>query len=400
MKYKISLHILFVFTLAATISACNKNPNRVYFTINPNNRQINIPVLLDDSIRAKMTFDTGWNPIALDSSFCASNSILILNNPDTIIKRGTSWSHELVTSLVYDKCQAVKIGSVDLNYPNLHIRDIKIFFNTDADGILGIPPQDTAHVWELNFEHNYLEVHSATGFQMPKNCFLLKNENHAFDVKLSMQIKCSDGDTLSIDRIFMIDTGMPEDIAVMYPSSEWEFFNKKEDAVCTTSDGKNYKRRYTVSATLFDHFDVDSLRIYLFDDPHFVQSKYLIGQNFLKRFNVFFDQKNRQIGLQPIKNFQRIVNPNHTRLYFFKEKTPAGQYVVKKVIDYKGNPYKEAGLKEGDEIITINGKLFKNLTHEDMLELEKADTIQWVFLRGREQITITVPADKYYDRGD
>jgi C-terminal processing protease CtpA/Prc len=87
-------------------------------------------------------------------------------------------------------------------------------------------------------------------------------------------------------------------------------------------------------------------------------------------------------------------------LYFLKDKTPDGQHVVTKVIDFRGNPYKEAGLKEGDEIFTINDKIFKDLTFEDRLELNKADTLRYVFLRDREPITIIVPVDKYYASGD
>jgi C-terminal processing protease CtpA/Prc len=70
------------------------------------------------------------------------------------------------------------------------------------------------------------------------------------------------------------------------------------------------------------------------------------------------------------------------------------------IADYKDNPYKIAGLKEEDEIISVNGKNFKNITDKDGFELDKADTLQWIVLRNSKQIKIVIPVDKNYDRVD
>jgi hypothetical protein len=108
---------------------------------------------------------------------------------------------------------------------------------------------------------------------------------------------------LTTDNTYFIDVGMSQDIALIYPVAELEFFNKRDDAVWTSSDGESYTRRYNVSATLFEHFTVDSLRIYTFDDPRWLNYKYIIEQNFLKRFNVFFDLKNQLLGFTTHKEF-------------------------------------------------------------------------------------------------
>ncbi len=122
-------------------------------------------------------------------------------------------------------------------------------------------------------------------------------------IKFPVQVKCADGDTLDVEGTYFVDTGMPWDIALMPTAKELDFFNKKEDAIWTVYDSW-YHRYYTVNATLFNNYSVDLLRIYTFDKPSRVPHDYLIGQNFLKRFNVFFDMKNMQVGFQPIKNFK------------------------------------------------------------------------------------------------
>ena len=397
-------HILFnwilFFILANTISGCNDNTNRVNFTINPENRAIVIPVHLNDSIIANMVFDNGWTPLALDSLFCAANPVVNMNTPDSIIQRGSAWEYDQVSCSFYKIPQAVRIGNVNLTYQNIHVLNYKHYFNIEADGVLGIPQEDTTHVWELNFENNYLEIHQADVFKMPENCFILPFIDY-FTVNFPMQIEYSNGDTLTMNCKYFIDTGMPQDIVLVRPTKEaFDFFNKRDDAVWTTSDGVKYSRRYTVRATLFNNFFVDSLRIYFLDNPRKLGGEGMIGQNFLKRFNVFFDMKNRQLGLQPIKNFKRIVNPNHRRFYFSEYKSPEGKYFVKMLADYKDNPYKLAGLREGDEFISLNGKLFKDLTYEDILERDKAESFQMVILRNGEYINIVVPVDINFDRVD
>jgi hypothetical protein len=275
--------------------------------------------------------------------------------------------------------------------------------HSDNDGIFNIPVADTAHVWELNFEHNYLEIHPAGNFKMPENSFVcpLETETHAlFAIQLNMPIRSLDGDTLTINGECTVDIGMACDFALMHPTEkESDFLNKREDAVWTEYlDG--YERYYTVNATIFDNCMVDSLRIYTFSNPYSVGSKYLIGQNFLKRFNVFFDMKNSQIGLQPIKNFQRIVNPNHRRFHFSTKSTPKGNLVVTMMADYKGNYYKTAGLQNGDEIVAINGKLFKNITYEEKLKFHEVDTLLLDIVRNRQALKIVVPVDKNEKQGD
>ena len=300
--------------------------------------------------------------------------------------------------------------------------------NDELDGVFNIPPNDTIHVWELNFEHKYLEVHPTTNFQMPDNCFLLpmvevvygdrqRGGKNAIEVEFPMHIECADGDTLTMNRIYYIDTGLARDIVLMNATEEQKFFNKKEDAVWM-QDGSNYVRYHIVNATLFDNFIVDSLRLYTYPKPTAIDGQYLIGFNFLKRFNVFFDMKNRQVGLQPIKNFQRIVNPLHRRFHYSTTQNPEGKFIVTKVADYSSNYFKTAGLQEGDEIVAVNGLPYssysrdflpidtvinrlrdKNIVYEDR-HFFKDDILAFDIIRQGKPMKIVVPVDKNEQQGD
>jgi hypothetical protein len=245
-----------------------------------------------------------------------------------------------------------------------------------------------------------VEIHPVESFKMPENCFLFPiegNKHNSFSIQLPLQIKCADGDTLTLNHMYLVDTGMAWDVAIMYLAEELEFFRKRDDAVRITSKmGQNLC--YTiVSAMLSDYFVMDSLRIYTFNNPNSVDSHYLIGQHFLKRFNVFFDMKNRQLGLQPIKNFQRIVNPNYHQFHYWAPPTPEGKYIVKIIATNNNNYYKTAGLQIEDEVVAINNIPYKDITYEQTIE---HDTLLLDIIRDGKPIQLVVPVDKNEEQGD
>jgi hypothetical protein len=403
MNKKGILYYLFFLIFTSIINGCTDNSNRVYFTINPANRTITVPLLLNDSITANMIFDTGGSFI-LDSLLVAAHPSLSHGIISAVYQTGTAWSDSSLytSSLRYNNdTTTIKVGSTILTDKSKNIENWrKVMQNDDSDGLFNIPTEDTTHVWELNFEYNYLEINAVKDFKMPRNCILCPMMEENFNIQIPMQITCSDGDTITINGTFFIDTGMAWDMAFLHPDKkESEFFNKRDDAIWTQYLDE-YNRHYTVSATLFDDFSVDSLRIYTFSNPFKVGAKYLIGQNFLKRFNVFFDMKNRQIGLQPIKNFRRIVNPNHRRFHFSTDKTPEGKFIVKTVADYRDNYYKTAGMQEGDEIIAVNDMPYKDISFKEKSEFYTKDTLIYDIIRNGSLLKIVVPVNKDEEQGD
>lgn len=384
------------------------NIGRIPFTINPTDRKIVLPVQLKDSITAKLTWDTGTalGTLDLDSTFCTIHSSITANIlPDTTFPTRSAWAAFGVPASIYKTNSMVKIGNTNMNYSRMTVYDWRGYMGSpETDGLVNIPRNDTTHVWELNFEHNYVEIHSNQDFIMPKNCYVApfvkdKNNPYPFNIQLPIQIRCKDGDTLTLNRTFLIDTGMPWDIALMHRADELKFFNEQDNAVWT-KDVIGYFRSYTVNATLFDSMKMDSLRIYTFDHANHVRCNYLIGLNFLKRFNVFFDLKHQQIGLQPIKNFQRVIDPLYRRFHIAHPMNSEGKFIVTKIADYKENYAKIAGMKVGDEIIAINGILCKEITDEIGRGFQQQDTLVYDILRKGKPMKIVMPIDKNEVQGD
>lgn len=403
--------IYLIYIVCILLCSCNTHPNRAYFAINEEDRKIVIPVQINDSISTCLTFDTGTKlgTLWLDSTFCAKYPILLNEGLlDKLMYGGSAWGEYYVPASNYKIKSNIRVGNKNFIYSEAMVYDWKGYFSTsDSEGLFNIPENDSIHVWELNFENNYMEIHSAQDFRLPDDCFeapMIKDGKYSnpFNIKLRFKVKCSNGDTLTLEHIFVIDTGMGWDIVLTRKENnqEYNFFNDRKDAVWT-SYLSHYHRYCTVNATLFDKVNMDSLRIYTFDYPNNVGCDYLIGQNFLKRFNVFFDMKRKVVGFQPIRNFKRIVNPIHQRFHFSYGFTRQGKMVVTGVGDYDSNRFKIAGLKEGDEIVNINGRPCKDFTWLEHRALEvEADTIVYDVLRDGDPLKIVVVIDKNEIQGD
>jgi len=405
----------FFWSFFSIVLTCNiiakEEPNRIYFHIDSIDRKIVIPILINDSITANLAFDSGAGIGAfdLDSTFCAKHSSVFFNHtPDTLVRSGSAWASKSFIATIHKFAPKANIGNTKLSFDYMRIYNWKQYNNNlKVDGLFNIPKNDSTHVWEINFANNYLEIHASDDFNMPNNCLvfpLLKNKtsSYPFNVALPLKITCNNSDTLNLNRLFMVDTGMPQDIALMQKADELTFFNKRKDAIWTV-DMNDYKRYYIVNSTIRNEngeVNLDSLRIYTYTFTNSVWCDYLIGQNFLKRFNVFFDLKNKQIGLQPINNFSRIINPGHRRFHFSTLQTPKGQTIVKYIADYNENCYKTAGLKIGDQIIKINGKAYKEYSWKEKNDFYKYDQLTFEILRNGKLQKIIVKLDKNEKQGD
>ena len=397
--------ILLIFCYSC-ISKGDAYINRIPFVINPLDRHMTLAVKFNDSIMANMLFDTGRDRLGftLDSAFCSEHpSLMASSSVLTVETGGSAWTPEFgIKYTLYAPPPAMQMGEINCIYSDFGIGNLKrIWGPLTVDGAFNIPANDSTHVWELNFEQNYIEIHSGCEFVMPQDSFVFPIEEDSlyFQIKIPMHVKCADGDTLTINRSFLIDTGAAHDICLMYQTPELQFFNKQQDAVWLQFVDR-YCRYYTVQATMCDVFQMDSVRIYTYDFPNNVPG-YVLGTNFLKRFNVYFDLPNRRIGLQPHKNYQRVVNPLTKRYYMGLRNDSRGlPSIVAKIADYPGNPYQEAGFRLGDMVTSVDTVKLENTTREALAYLQDADSITYSIIRDGKPMKITVHFDRSIPQGD
>ena len=406
---------LLILLLAISQSSCdagNKiNEKHIPFEFSDEIPNLLIPVTLQDSIPAKLVFDTGWGIPTLDSTLVYQYPSL---TPKDIPSReygiGSAWNPAAVgkATLYFDpnfEFLKLKLGDLPMKFDYWRIGNFRQFFGVnDADGITGIPSADSTKVWGLNFENNYITIQEADSFEMPKGYmqFPMKVVTYpavgmTIHVNLPLKVQTSDGDTVTIYRDFFVDTGAWNDIILTSEASELAFFDNKKDAVwIATPYNGLYTRNHEVKVSLGEYED-DSFRVTTHDHKSNVSSRYLIGLNFLKHFNVYFDFHRKVMGLKPIPDFERIID-KHARRYHMGFNieiiTKQQRFIVETIADNKENTYYTAGLRVGDEIISANGILWKDLTPEQKETVYQGDFIRFKIIRDGKNMEISVPINK------
>ena len=374
-----------ILLLAVSQSSC-VNDNRinekyVTFEFGEEAPKLLIPVTLQDSIPAKFVFDTGIGGTPfLDSALVSQYPSLVPEDiPSQESVSCSAWNPTYTTkSTSYYAPLKLKLGESSMDFGNWGVGSYRKLFNeNEVDGMTGIPSADSTKVWGLNFEDNYITIQEADSFEMPKEYmqFPMKvvtypAEGMTFHVNLPLKVQTSDGDTVAIHRDFFVDTGAWNDIILMSEASELAFFDSKKDAVwIATPYNALYTRNHEVKVSLGEYED-DSFRVTTYDHKHktTVPSRYLIGLNFLKHFNVYFD-------------FQEII-------------TKQQRFIVETIADNKENNYYTAGLRVGDEIISANGILWKDITPEQLETVYQGDSILFRIIRDGKNMEIPVPVNK------
>ena len=403
-----------ILLLAVSQSSC-VNDNRinekyVTFEFGEEAPKLLIPVTLQDSIPAKFVFDTGIGGTPfLDSALVSQYPSLVPEDiPSQESVSCSAWNPTYTTkSTSYYAPLKLKLGESSMDFGNWGVGSYRKLFNeNEVDGMTGIPSADSTKVWGLNFEDNYITIQEADSFEMPKEYmqFPMKvvtypAEGMTFHVNLPLKVQTSDGDTVAIHRDFFVDTGAWNDIILMSEASELAFFDNKKDAVwIATPYNALYTRNHEVKVSLGEYED-DSFRVTTYDHKHktTVSSSYLIGLNFLKHFNVYFDFQRKVMGLKPILNFERIID-KHARRYHvgfnIEIMTKQQRFIVETIADNKENNYYTAGLRVGDEIISANGILWKDITPEQRETLYQGDSIRFNIIRNGRNMEIPVPVNK------
>ena len=108
--------------------------------------------------------------------------------------------------------------------------------------------------------------------------------------------------------------------------------------------------------------------------------------------------KSQRLGLQPIKNYERVVNPRKKRFHMSSRMNSHGK--ITKIADYESNYIKKAGLLEGDEIIAINEIPIKMISMEEDAELSRQDTLVYDIVRQGKSYKIPVVIDRNEVQGD
>ena len=108
------------------------------------------------------------------------------------------------------------IGSHSFGVEKFRVGDFHDFLQIpEFDGIFGLRDIDSTHVWELNFEENYISITAADSFQIDEDFLTLPlrvNEHGFTFTALPVTIRTKQGVEVNSEEEYLIDTGTYTDI--------------------------------------------------------------------------------------------------------------------------------------------------------------------------------------------
>jgi len=399
---KIILFITLFLGLSQICKSTDALPvGKVYFHIPDNYPHIVVPVFINDSTQANLMFDSGGGGVLwLDSAFCVQNKIK--NDNEFMYNGGVAWSTSRTPFHLSTTPMDLTFGNLHVTYKQHEILDWKGYMGPYApDGMFGIPIDDTTHVWEINFEKEYLQIHPGSSFTAPEGTtfFPMKANGGSFLITMPITARFADGSVIKGRWKSLIDTGSHQDIDLVNDAPEIKILKKRKDAVWIYNPN-GYNRWNEVSATVFDKYHLDSFRLYTIQNRVIGDVNYVIGMNFLKHFNVFLDLQKKRLGLQPLEHFRRIKDSLAPPYHFSTKKNKYGRNIIAHIADYESNYIRKSDLRLGDEVISIDGIDYNKLTLSDEYRFMKMDTVKYKIRRQGKIKVFIVHVDKNEKLGD
>lgn len=332
-------------------------------------KQLNGGVILlqakfnDNPTPLNFILDTGSGGISLDSSTCAE--FKIPHSPSGKTINGIAGVREVD----FARNNTLNLPGLKVEGLDFYINDYGILsyvYGEKIDGIIGYS-FFSRYIVKVNYDSVNIEVFEPGSIRYPSGGYLL----HPLFTTLPIQ-PLTIKDQRSIDGNFYIDTGAGLSFLL---SKDFEqdslVLLRKRKPLPIQAQGLGGRKRMMISVikeVKIGPYRFRRVPTYILDDEYNATSYPflggLIGSDILRKFNIIFNYKKRQIHLLPNSHFKESFEYSYTglSLYFID-----GKVVVDDVI--ADSPADKAKFKKDDVIMAINNNFSNDINqYKDLLQ--------------------------------
>lgn len=363
-----------------SVYAQNQEITRIPFFLN--NDHIIIQLNINNSPPLNFMFDSGAGGILINKSVSDSLGL------EAVTERTNTGAVGTHTVSIL-KGNTIKLGEAQINGVNM-MRDDNKFEELDSGGeVAGIIGFHVLSRFVVKIDYNANEL------------ILYNRSNYAYEgdgvvvpIVLTYNLpivvaKIKISDTSEMEGFFLVDTGARSYLIISSPTVDK--YNMIEEVgdyyVLKTevgSSGKKSKIMFgKVRSLQFAEHEFYNLPTVLSQAVEGVLSfdgiNGIIGNRVLKKFNITFDYQRGLIYLEPNENIGKEYKVNVSG---FKITFVGGKPFIKDVIEH--SPATRAGLRNGDEIIAIEGQVVDKLNHKEIREYftEEDKRLKLIIRRG------------------
>jgi predicted aspartyl protease len=372
------LYIFFFILFPITnLLAQNQLVTKVPFTLI--NNHIIIKLQVNDSEPVNFLFDSGAGGTLISKSFAER---MDFNPTIERVNIGAAGTHKVGIIRGVD----LKTGAANINGVNIMLdgHDMEELDNgEEVSGIIGFHIL-SRFVVKLDYDQSVMLLFNKSGFDYTGNGY-----TYDFNLKYNIpairaNISLTNGDTF--EGIFLVDTGAKSELLISSPTviAYNLVDNVGDNYVLRTKLGSSQKRVKIMYGRIasFDiagqHFTQVPVVLSSTNEGvlSFDNINGIIGNKILQRFNITFDYANDKLYFEPNGNLNRKFKTNAAGLSVFFN---SGQPYIKDVVDR--SPASKGGLKNGDQIISINGELVENIDKKE---------IRSIFFQSGTQLDIVI----------
>lgn len=244
---------------------------------------------------------------------------------------------------------------------NFHINDYSILtsvYGVKVDGIIGYSILKK-FIIKLDYDSYKIQFWTKGTIRYPRGGYLFKPNITTLPYQQA-RIK----DAVTANSRFLYDVGAALCVLLSRDFiTDSSFLDKKRKLYVKEAEGLGGKvdmHITTIRELKLGPYRFRNIPAYIFDDTYNITSypylAGLIGNDILRRFNTIFNYDKEEFYLLPNTHYNDPFDYSYTgvELYYVD-----GQIITGDIA--KGSPAEEAGLKEGDVIVSINKNFSQNL---------------------------------------
>ncbi|MBS1660214.1 MAG: aspartyl protease family protein [Bacteroidetes bacterium] len=295
-------------------------------------------------------FDTGCGSISLDSMTAAR--LGLVPRASGLLLRGVAG---ICPQRVLD-CQTLRLGGVQVDSLKVQVADYDLLssvYGEKIDGIVGAG-FFSRYLVKIDYDRGQMDIYTRGNVRYPRGGFLLKPRLYGLPM-LEGDLE----DARAIRSRFYFDTGAG--LCLLFSSnftSDSAIFSPKRKKPVKIQGaglgGKTEMQLTTLKTFSLGPFRFKKIPTYIFEDAYDVTSypqlAGLIGNDLLRRFNLWLNYERSEIYILPNRSYKQPFD------YSYSGVTIAlieGRIVVTDVIEE--SPAAKAGFREGDRVVAVNG---------------------------------------------
>jgi len=311
--------------------------------------------------------DTGSAGISLDTSTCLRLGIRL--TPSDQIVRGVGGSKKVSFAMN----RKLILPGLTVDSLNFHINDYQLIsqvYGLQVDGIMGYSVL-SRYVVHVDYDTETIGIFSKGHFNYPRGGQLLRPSLTLIPI---VQAQLRNGKTERYNRYYF-DTGagMCLLLSKQFVKDSAVLSTRKKQRKVIQTEAQGLGGKMSMDITTIQDFKLGAysfrnVPVYLFDDVSNITAYPflggMIGNDLLRRFNLYLNYAKKEIYLQPNSHFKDPFDYSYTGLIIY---LIDGQVEITDII--KDSPAEVAGLKKGDVLVAINNNITNNLQlYRDLLK--------------------------------